>query len=188
MRYIETIKILDGIPFNLSYHQKRMKITSGITLPQIIIPYEFRTGLVKCRIIYGMEVIETTFFHYTLPSINSLKIVKSTDIEYSKKSEERSQINTLYNQRDDCDDILIIKNGAVTDSSFCNVIFKNKEGLFTPSSPLLSGTKREKLLDEKIITSRLITIDDIKSYDSIYLVNAMIELEDNICVDIISVR
>ena len=82
--------------------------------------------------------------------------------------------------KDEDDDILIVKNGLITDSSFCNIIFKNEEGLFTPLNPLLKGTKRQYLLDKNIIKEREIYLQNLNEYNEVILINAMIDIEDNI--------
>ena len=86
-------------------------------------------------------------------------------------------------QKGDCDDILILKNGLISDTSFCNVIFENREGFFTPKRPLLKGVKRELLIKDKVIEELDITMDNIQSYDNIILINAMIEFNE-ISIDI----
>ena len=86
--------------------------------------------------------------------------------------------------KSDCDDIIIIKDGFVTDASSSNLVFENKTGLYTPASYLLRGTKREYLLSKGLIEERIIKEDSLKEYDSIYLINAMVDLEDRIMVPI----
>lgn len=72
----------------------------------------------------------------------------------------------------------------ITDASTSNLVFRSFEGLFTPDSCLLKGTKRQYLIDKKIIDERKITADDIRLYTHIHFINAMIDLEDDICIDI----
>ncbi|MEG1763011.1 MAG: aminotransferase class IV, partial [Bacteroidales bacterium] len=104
-------------------------------------------------------------------------------LQYDHKYADRSEINNLKEQRKNCDDILICQHGAVCDSSFSNVVFENKEGFFTPRTALLYGTKRQILLDTKRIQEIRINLDDLPKYERIYLINAMLELEDAICIE-----
>ena len=88
-------------------------------------------------------------------------------------------------QRNDCDDILIVKNSLITDTSYTNVVFEDSnEKLYTPTSTLLPGTKRKQLLDAGIIHEKKIHVNDIKLYKGVYLINAMIDIEDNLFIDI----
>lgn len=180
MRLIETIKIVDGKCLNMEYHCRR----AGFEIPLPTIAPEFYSGVVKWRIVYGDGLpIESQMMHYQLPKISSLALVDGGEIEYDKKHENRGEIDQLMTLRGSCDDILIIKNGMVSDTSFCNIVFENESGLFTPSTPLLRGTKRQKLLDDGVIKECQIAVEDIPKYRKAYLVNAMIELEDNISIN-----
>ena len=133
---------------------------------------------------YSEEIEKTEFVPYRLPIIQSLKLIHDDEIEYRYKYEDRSRINALFEKRYPCDDILIIKNGFVTDTSFCNAVFYDGEKYYTPSTPLLNGTKRRQLLAQKNIIETIIKKTDLHHFQRIHLVNAMIGLEDNICVDI----
>ncbi len=185
--YIETIRIQDGELKNLPYHQARFEWTrrselgqeSHPDLNQMIRSYKgLAHGLVKCRIKYGREIEGIEFEPYTRRVVNSLKVVEADHIFYGYKYFDRTALDKLYTQRGTCDDILIIKNGYVTDSYVANVIFWNGEGWFTPDAPLLPGTMRASLLDlEKIETAR-ISLQDIGLYQKIRLINAMNDLEE----------
>lgn len=180
MRLIETIKIVDGKCLNIDYHSQRA--SCEIPLPSIA--NEFCRGVVKWRIVYENGLpFENHMMHYQKPKISSLALVDGSGIGYSKKYENREKIDKLMTLRGSCDDILIVKDGMVSDTSFCNIVFESKFGLFTPSTPLLRGIKRQKLLDEGVIEECRITVEDIPKYRKAYLINAMIELEDNISIN-----
>jgi len=60
-----------------------------------------------------------------------------------------------------------------------------KDGfLFTPSTPLLRGTKREKLIREGIIIEKKIHIDSLSDYKRIFLINAFRDINFDNYVDI----
>ena len=104
-------------------------------------------------------------------------------LDYSFKYADRTEWNALLEQKTGCDDILIVKNGYITDTSFSNVVFENETGLFTPSTYLLAGTKRQSLLQKGIIKEAEISIENIGLYSKLYLINTMIDIEDNLCID-----
>lgn len=178
MRYIETIKIKNGALLNLRYHQLRIFRTVGVIFDlEVIVPNEFHCGVVKYRVVYDERgIIERTFSHYTLPIIRTLQMVECSEIDYRFKYEDRSAIEHLISKKGDCDDVMILKNGTVTDSSFCNIVFEHKGVLSTPKQPLLKGTKRQLLLDSGIIEERDIDMKFVAESEHIYLVNAMIDL------------
>ena len=196
MRFIETIRITDGVMDNLFYHQERMLCTSttvfgqpiDFELSKISIPVEYRQGIVKCRVLYDNRIQEISFQHYQFRTINLLRLVDGKDIVYSLKSEDRTGLNQLYSGRGGCDEILIVKDGLLTDTSFSNVVLQDSNGLFyTPDTFLLNGTRRQQLLHDGHIQETPIPVDDLKLYEWIYIINAMIRLEDKIRIPVTQV-
>lgn len=184
MRLIETIKLTDGKCRNLEYHCRR----AGFVIDEPTVSEEFSQGVVKWRVVYGDGLeIQSMMSHYKMPLITSLRLIDGTGLDYSRKYENRSDIDNLWHLRDGCDDILIVCDGMISDTSFCNVVFENEYGLFTPSTPLLCGTKRQMLLDMGVISQRNITVSDIKDFSSVRLINAMIELEDNVTITTVNI-
>src|SRR5690606_14853325 len=96
-------------------------------------------------------VIETRITPYEVRAVTSLKIIHDDTIDYSLKYEDRSSIDNLFAKRNNCDDILIIKNGFVTDASYSNIAFYDGSRWITPAQPLLKGTMRQHLLDTGVI-------------------------------------
>ncbi|MEG0519261.1 MAG: aminotransferase class IV [Bacteroidales bacterium] len=181
MNYLETIKIADAHPCNLEYHVKRMEHTIGRSLPLHLQPEpHLCKGLVKCRVVYNhSSIISIEYLPYHIPVIKSLTQVECNNLDYHFKYQDRMRINQLKSIH--CnpeEDILIIKNGFITDTSFCNIVFENNQGLFTPSTPLLNGTKRQYLLDTGQIQECVITKNDFHKYSKIRLINAMIDLHE----------
>jgi len=180
--YLETIKVFDGKIYNLSYHQERynnvinqLGIQKTKQLKEYINPPS--VGLYRCRIFYNANNISVTYHPYIKKDIHSLKIVFDDTIEYQKKYANRDNIDILYQQKGICDDVLIIKNSFVTDTSIANIAFY-KDGVWrTPKSPLLQGTTRKRLLKEKKIIEEEIRVEDIDSFTGVALMNAMIDFD-----------
>lgn len=186
--FSEAIKLKDGVLYNLFYHEARMRKTTerffGISFPLLIeVPEDKRKGLYKCRIIYSDKILSVEFMPYSFRTVRRLSLVRNDSIDYSYKYTDRVELNTLLKEGG-CDDIIIVKDGFVTDASSSNLVFEDKTGLYTPNTCLLRGTKREYLIDRGIIQERTIKKGDIKKYDSVYLINAMIDIEDGIKVPI----
>lgn len=183
---IESIKVVDGKFCNLFYHEQRMirsletlcgtdedlnleKFLSGLEAPQ--------KGIYKCRIEYDEQSKQVEFLPYEPKVVRSLKVVEHDRISYEFKYKDRKTIDKLFKQKETCDDILIVKRGHVTDSSYANVVFRKGKHWYTPWSPLLKGTMRQKLLDTNKIQTEEIQLDDITSYESCKLINAMLEFD-----------
>ena len=184
---VESLKLKDGAIQNMNYHQSRLNssmdelfsTTGKIDLRQVIsIPENCKSGIFKVRVVYGQTIdkIEIKPYHYR--SIQSLKVVTHDSIEYHLKYTDRKILQDLYAQRANCDDIIIVKNGFVTDSFAANLLFFDGRRWFTPSTPLLKGTKRQLLLDQRIIFEKEIRKEDIKNFQQIGLINAMIDFEE----------
>jgi len=181
-KYLETIKSIDGRIFNLEYHQWRLdsvlnslNVKVKYNLSKLLLPP--KVGVFRCRVVYDENDITVEYLAYTKRQINKLKLLYSDEIEYSKKYENREQIDRLLLQKDDCDDILIVKNSFITDTSIANIAFYDGVDWITPKQPLLLGTTRQRLLDKKQIIQKDIRPIEIKSFQKVALMNAMVDFD-----------
>jgi len=184
---VESIKLKDGVIQNLEYHQMRMNRSMDELFPKgekinlatvISIPDNFASGIFKVRVLYGNSVQKIEIEPYTFRTIQSLKVVHHESIDYHLKYTDRQILQKLFAQRENYDDIIIVKNGSVTDSFAANLLFFDGETWVTPNSPLLKGTKRQLLIDQGFVFEKKIRVEDIRSYQKIGLINAMIDLEE----------
>lgn len=195
MVFSEVIKLKDGIFNNLNYHQKRVDNTLksfkqppiDLSIIKNMIPEYAHNGIYKCKILYSNAIEKIDFMPYTFRKIDTLEIIIDNNIDYSYKYADRSYIDKLV-KKSSCDDIIIIKNGYVTDSSCSNLVFRLKDELVTPKHYLLPGTKRQSLIDNGKIKTKKINLEDIFKYDSVYFINAMIDLEDNVGCSITNIH
>lgn len=185
MRFIETIKIENGVGQNLDLHLKRASRTCfyhfGVrtVFPFDTIIREIRSthneGIYKLRIIYTGKIEHYSIEKYRPRTIEKLKIVDGDNIDYSFKYEDRQALNRLLDLKGDCDDIIIVKDGFVTDTSYSNLVFSDGEQFFTPSGFLLNGTKRQQLLRDGKIKEKEIKMEDISRYSGVYMINSMLD-------------
>ncbi len=182
----ETICIEDGEVKHLSYHQERLSKESKLSLAEVIEPLTIpKEGVHKLRISYNTQSVkEVTITPYTPKIINSLRVVECDYIDYYKKYEDRAVINQLYQQRGDADDIIIVKKGLVTDTSFCNILLFDGDKWVTPTSYLLEGTCRRRLLRDGVIDEREVKIDDLANYQYLMPINAMLDFNTNRKIEI----
>ena len=73
-------------------------------------------------------------------------------------------------------EVIFLKNGKVTDSSYANIIFFDGKQWLTPSTFLLNGTCRQRLLNEGKITESPIHYTDIRDFQQIGFINAMLDM------------
>jgi 4-amino-4-deoxychorismate lyase len=184
----EAIRIENGRILNVSFHNERMArslyniygLLSKVELETIIqVPESATSGIFECRVAYDDKTTEVQFLPYTFHQVRSLKIVFSDEICYPNKYINRDKINRLLDKKGECDDILIVKFGKLTDSSRANIILLNNEGRWvTPASFLLPGTRRANLLKSGLIEEADVSFSDISEYSELKLINAMQGLDD----------
>lgn len=196
--FLETICIKDGVAQHVEWHAARVKRTAArfdFNSASILgclmdlkksnsgIPEKLRgvDGKVKCRIVYNDAVREITFEKYIPKEIRSLKLVEGSP-DYAFKFADRSELNALLSRREGHDEILIARDGYITDTSYSNVVLQREGDFYTPSRPLLNGTKRQRLVKEGIIKEIEIPVSALSRFERILLINAMLDLEDNVWV------
>lgn len=193
MLLLETIQILNGKPQRLDYHNDRLNRSrnqlmcshADIYLEDYLqIPKEFSKGKVKCRVLYGQDVDIVEFAHYATKAFTRF-VFQETNIDYPFKYSDRSAFNELKSSLEPSTEIIFVKDGFITDTTFSNIIFKNKNGIwYTPSKPLLEGIQREFLLDEDMIEEKDIKVDELNDYTHFMLINAMLDFDESRAVDI----
>lgn len=185
-QFVETIKIKDGKAMLIPLHQARLERTvshffpllAASAMPHIedIVKPTADMTYHKARVVYGETGVEhVEYTPYSMRRIRSLKAVHDDKIDYSYKSTDRTRLNELREKRGDCDEIIIVKNGLVTDTSFTNLAIFNGFSWLTPRRPLLAGTKRAWLLQQGIIKEADITLADLLKAPKVNLFNSMID-------------
>ena len=181
--FLETIKIFNGKIFHIEYHQNRYeKVLKSFGIKRFKNLKEYITppknGLYRCRVVYDLENnLSITYHLYKKREINSLKLVYDDKVEYSVKSTDREKLNQLYEQRENCDDVLIVKNSLITDTTIANIALLKNSIWYTPKSSLLQGTTKIRLLEEGKIVEKDILVKDIYNYERVALLNAMIDFD-----------
>jgi 4-amino-4-deoxychorismate lyase len=196
LQLIETICFIDGQFHRIPFHELRMNRSRShffgevqpISLLQMLgIPESFETGTIKCRVTYSKEVESIEYETYHPRLIRSLRLVYGDAIDYSYKYKKRDSLEELLKTKGEADEILIIRNGLVTDTSFTNVAFL-KEGIwYTPATPLLPGTRREYYITQKQLVPADIQPGDLYQYEAARLINAMLSLEDAVPISIANI-
>ena len=181
-KYLETIKSIDGVIFNLPYHQQRLesvlhslKNATIHKLSDILNPP--KDGIYRCRVLYDENSVEIEYIPYYKRHVKSLKLIFNDEIEYSSKYADRSSIDELFLLKGECDDILIVKSGLITDTSIANIAFYNGTQWVTPKRALLRGIMREKYLQTEGLVEEDIFVEDLKTFSKIALMNAMIDFD-----------
>ncbi len=183
---IESVKVQNRQLYNIEAHNDRVAFSrrAVFTLEDrmdlrdhILLPETLDSGLYKCRIIYAQEVRKVEFIPYTPKPVRTLRIVHNDVIQYEHKFLNRFCIEDLL-RGSDADDILIVRQGFVADTSRANIVFFDGKNWVTPARPLLFGTKRQVLLECGVIQQADISYTDLKRFIKAALINAMLDLGD----------
>ncbi len=182
--FFESIKIVDGIIYNLDLHISRMNRAIKMYYPNtnlietlaINIPIQYKKGLVKCKVYYAASIteIEFSFYHRNYPK--GFYYVKDDNINYNHKYTNREDLDTHRQMVNDGDEVIIVKHNLLTDSTYSNICLWDGKHWHTPKYPLLKGTKREQLLKENKIEEKVLLTEDIVNYLKISFINAMNDL------------
>lgn len=184
LSFIESINYQQGIMPLLYWHQQRFVRTQKVNFGRVIFP-ELLDCIsdcnspageqkYKCRVLYSRENLQVEFIPYQPRTIKKLLLKAADKIDYSFKSADRSALNKLTKGLNPDEEILIIRNGYLTDSSFSNLALLKDGNWFTPDTNLLDGVRRQSLLDAGILKSVPIHVNDLGQFTKIRLVNAMI--------------
>ncbi|WP_068705280.1 aminotransferase class IV [Paludibacter jiangxiensis] len=144
-------------------------------------------GVAKCRIVYSETIHSVDSLPYTPRLINTLYLIEKNDIDYTYKYADRSAFQNLPAHAPD-EDFLIVKNGYITDTTFSNIVFFDGNQWVTPSTYLLNGTQRQRLLREGRIVSRNIKADDLDSFLYARLINAMLDFDSAPFIEMSAIR
>jgi 4-amino-4-deoxychorismate lyase len=190
---VESVRIENRQLQHIELHNQRLNkalkelfgIDKKICLEDVIaIPANLTEERYKCRVTVSPENINVCIKPYIQREIKTLKIVHDNEIDYSFKTDNRQQLDAAFEKREDCDDIIIVKNGSVTDSWAANILLFDGHDWITSDTPLLEGVQRDYLLSQNQIKKRRVWVTDLPSYQKIKLINAMIDFERAPIIDI----
>jgi 4-amino-4-deoxychorismate lyase len=185
-QFIESIKIEDQEVFLLELHQKRVNATfahfgmdNSIDLAKIIKDLKIdEDGFFKLRIVYDLNRnYKTQLIPYAVAEIDSFQLVENNTYDYAFKFEDRKEFERMKTKAK-TEEIIIVKNNCITDTSYTNLLFLKDEKWYTPSTYLLNGVMRQHLLATNKIKETEITLQNIKEFTHFQLINSMNDFDD----------
>ena len=186
-QFIETMCVEQGRIINLDYHLARImrtrkyfwNVQASIPVNRLLAIAATQTERAKLRFEYdGYNIYNLSCTPYNIKKVETLRLVINDDIEYTYKNTNRSVLNQLKSQADGADEIIIVKRNHITDTSYTNIALFDGTQWVTPSTPLLNGTRRAQLLDAGRLIEREVSITNLSSFQSISLINAMMNLNE----------
>ncbi|WP_312390472.1 aminotransferase class IV [Chryseobacterium sp.] len=186
-QFIESIKVEDQEIYLLDFHQKRVNQTfahfgkeGSIDLKKIFEHLEHdEDGLFKFRIMYDLDKkVRTQMIPYAIPEIEDFQLVENNSFDYSFKFEDRKELERMK-MKSKAEEIIIVKNNHITDTSFSNLLFLKGKEWFTPNTYLLNGVQRQDLLKSKEIKETEITLQNLKQFSHFQLINSLNDFDEN---------
>lgn len=180
--------------FLLDYHLKRMRESAEF------FNYPFNEKKIKeelAKILTGNSSdlkirlllaengqIEIENSVYISPTRNTKKVllasnpINSSDRYLYHKTTYRKAYHDAHEQikRDNLDDVILYnEKGQLTESTICNLVVKQQGKYYTPPvvCGLLNGTFRQSLIDQKMVSEKIIFINDIEQAEQIFLINSV---------------
>jgi 4-amino-4-deoxychorismate lyase len=182
-RFIESIRIENGSIVAQSWHEERMNETRRSILHLHaplrltgILPVTIPKGIAKCRITYSDIIHSVEIIPYKPKIVNTLQLIEDNEIDYAYKYADRSRLDNLLSRKT-ADEIIIVRQGLITDTSYSNLIFYDGKRWHTPSSFLLNGTRRQRMLLAGLIVESEIRPSDLRHFTRVKLINAMLDPE-----------
>lgn len=184
---LETIRVSNGIFHNLELHRSRMLASCrelyslpapSLNLTAKDIPSQLSDLTLKCRVAYSRHIHSIEFEPYTPRTVRTLKMIHADSIDYHLKYADRTLLGNLQALKGDADEVMIIKDGLITDTSYSNLLFITPRGWLTPAAPLLNGVMRTHLLQSRLLKEAEITPEMLKpgnqlGITAVMLINAM---------------
>ncbi len=214
--FLEAIRLHNGEAQNMSYHLQRMEASIAsctdrrqttanaqqIAAKALALAEDMRT---KNTALQECETLKLRF-SYSPAGLNQLELrpyskahIQKLHIRqlphnlpleqiYSFKYCDRQLFSQLKSGLEATDDIILVYNKRITDAGFASLAFRKAGGKWqTPSTPLLPGTSRTRLLQSGEIGEAEITIQNCTDFDEVCLFNAMLPLAQ-LCLPISAIQ
>ncbi|WP_156104708.1 aminotransferase class IV [Spirochaeta lutea] len=135
-------------------------------------------GVVKCRVLYDRSIQEIEFEVYKPRKFTACRPVESPyPLDYHLKYRDRSCFEGVNELVPPGICPLICRHGWLTDALHANIALLVKGEWLTPETPLLGGTMRRRLLEQKKIRPAALRREWLPLAERISLINALNPLD-----------
>ncbi|MDY3090475.1 MAG: aminotransferase class IV [Porphyromonas sp.] len=196
-RFIETIRLVDGVPQLLPYHEQRIvrTLAEGGQRPPFVLSELVESIVADCT--QGLEGVYKLRFEYDASAVYVPSCVpyKPREVRclipcpidslgaYRHKWADRSGLAVPSEVQAQLDadptaELIFTYEGRLTDTRYSNIVLQDAEGHWlTPDTPLLRGVMRQSLLDSGRIREVPLNSEDLAHCQAFRLINAMLPFE-----------
>lgn len=188
-RFLETM-YYDGSGIrNLDLHLERIQssliyssggVLSGvgnsmlIQIKEILRSFQISGQAQRVRVLYDENGLDIEASPLMIQYPTTFRCVDvDHNFDYSYKFADRQVLNEAFLKRNGKEDVILIRDGWVTDTSKANLAFRKNDKWYTPYFPLLAGTTWKKLVSEQSLLPRPIHVDHIALFDVVRTFNAL---------------
>jgi len=176
----ETVRIEEGAPLHLRYHNARLNrsrktlfgASRELDLSDFLMDRPAH-GVWRCRVFYTLYIEKVEYLPY-VPVRRRRFALAEFGGEYAFKYADRRSLELLLRSRPEADDLILVRDGMLTDTTTANIALRKKGEWLTPRHPLLPGTVRARLLEEGLLREADISCDELRGFEELALMNAMI--------------
>jgi 4-amino-4-deoxychorismate lyase len=180
MLFIETLLRKNNQILNLKNHIKRIKRTHDYMKWHFEQSkweniFKFLSNGKDARIRISYNAFKTYFEEFELKK-RTFKKFKTVEIDfnYHLKYKNRKNFENLKNEYKNFDELILVKNRLITDTTISNLAFFDGKEWLTPKYPLLEGTKLAEIEKKYNLKRTNIHISDLKYFKKIALINAIL--------------
>jgi 4-amino-4-deoxychorismate lyase len=127
----------------------------------------------RIRITYDAFEKKTEIFPLTERNFKTFKLV-SANFSYSLKSANRKPFEKLKKKYENYDELILVKNFLITDTTISNLAFFDGKNWITPKYPLLEGTKLKEMEKKIPLKRENVRPSDLPYFSKIAMINAVL--------------
>ncbi|MBN8219814.1 MAG: aminotransferase class IV [Spirochaetes bacterium] len=189
MKFIESIRLENGILPRLDLHQRRVNLTllahygkaAAIDLTRELMHRSLpAAGLFKIRVTYDRKITGIDIDPYVRRAVARVELVDAAALDYRYKYGDRAALDALREKVSIAVQPVLTRDGFVTDALYANVCLFDGKAWVTPEKPLLEGTARAAALAAGEVIAAPVRSEDFRKrkYSRIRFINCMTYFEE----------
>lgn len=185
--FFESIACIQGKPRNIRLHQARMAKTYldhfGMQCPfdlaSMVLPLDINPQFKqKWKCSYSEYDTHHEIKNYFPSHPIGFKCIISK-VDYPYKYSDRSALERIKISLPSGIEPIIVINGALTDTSYSNLIFYKDGNWHTSNTYLLGGTMRQSLLELQMIEECHISLSNVHTFSHFKCINALNSFDES---------